>query len=188
MLKFTMALLLGAGLCSADITYNVSQSVGAGNVTGFIETDGTTGVLGASNILDWNLLLNDGTATFDLLGPLSGPNSVLGVVGSDLSATATQLLFNFSGSDKGYVLFQNPVLFTGSNFWCDASSNQGCSSEPVGETINVKPHPNQFTSLSGTQVIASTSSVPEPSSVGALAVGAGLMVGVLGRRKHFPRT
>jgi hypothetical protein len=49
--------------------------VGAGGVTGFIETDGTAGTLSDGNILDWNLLLNNGTTTFSLLGPLSGNNS-----------------------------------------------------------------------------------------------------------------
>src|ERR1019366_3589762 len=89
--KFTMALLLSVVLCSAaTITYDVNRTIGAGSVIGFVETDGTIGVLSASNILDWNLVLNEGTnPTFDILGPLSGSNSVVGVVGADLSATAT---------------------------------------------------------------------------------------------------
>jgi len=61
MSKFTIMFMLSAVCCSADITYDVDQTVGIGSVKGFIETDGTTGVLGASNILNWNLLLNDGT-------------------------------------------------------------------------------------------------------------------------------
>ena len=168
MSKFTIMFMLSAICCSADITYDVDQTVGIGSVKGFIETDGTTGVLGASNILNWNLLLNDGTNAIDLLGPLSGSNSALGVAGSDLSATATQVLFNFSGSDDGWALFQAPVLSTGSNFWCSGimpngigGKTTGCSDEPAGETLNVKPDSNEFTALSGTQVIAST--VPEPS-------------------------
>ncbi|HYW44871.1 MAG TPA: PEP-CTERM sorting domain-containing protein [Bryobacteraceae bacterium] len=172
MLRLTITLLSSVFLSSASAIYDVNQTVGAGRVTGFIETDGTVGVLGASKILDWNLLLNDGTTTFDLLGPLSGSNSALGLVGSDLSATATLLLFNFSGSDSGYVLFQSPHLFTGSDFWCLASSNGGCSSEPIGETINVSPDPNQFTSVSGTVVVAS---VPEPSTLCLLGAGFGVI-------------
>lgn len=45
---------------AADITYHVNQAVGAGGVTGFIETDGTIGVLDLSDILDWNLVSTDG--------------------------------------------------------------------------------------------------------------------------------
>jgi len=188
MTEFATMLFLSAGLCSASaIIYDVDQTVGVGEVTGFVETDGTIGVLGASNILNWNLLLNDGTNTIDLLGPLSGSNSALGVAGSDLSATATQLLFNFSGSDNGWVLFQAPVLSTGSNFWCSGimpngigGKTTGCSDEPAGETLNVKPEPNEFTSLSGTQVIASTT-IPEPGSLALFGSGL-LLTGVLRRK------
>jgi len=61
-------------------------------VTGFIETDGTIGAIGTGNILDFNLLLNDGRTTLD--DNLS--NSVFEVPGGGaLSATTTQLLFNF---------------------------------------------------------------------------------------------
>jgi hypothetical protein len=188
MTKFATMLFLSAGLCSASaIIYNVDQTIGVGEVTGFVETDGTIGVLGASNILNWNLLLNDGTNTIDLLGPLSGSNSALGVAGSDLSATATQLLFNFSGSDDGWVLFQAPVLSTGSNFWCSGimpngigGKTTGCSDEPAGEALNVKPDPNEFTSLSGTQVIAST--IPEPGSLALFGSGLLLLTGVLRRK------
>jgi hypothetical protein len=46
MFKFTMGLLLTTVFCSAgDITYNVDQTVGAGSVTAFVETNGTIGVL-----------------------------------------------------------------------------------------------------------------------------------------------
>jgi hypothetical protein len=69
--SFTMLpLILGAAsLCSAGtITYDVAQTIGPGSVTGFIETDGTIGVLDNTNILDFNLLLNDGASTFDSWG------------------------------------------------------------------------------------------------------------------------
>jgi|ERR1017187_5664391 hypothetical protein len=172
--KFTMALLLSVVLCSAaTITYDVNQTVGAGGVTGFVETDGTIGVLSASNILDWNLVVNEGNTnpTFDILGPLSGSNSVVGVVGTDLSATATQLLFNFSGTDSGYALFQHPSLFAGSDFWCLSSADQGCSIVPPGGEVVKACCVNVGESLSGTDVIASASGVPEPSTLSFLGLG-----------------
>ena len=73
MRQFSLVLLaLGAAsVCNADIEYNTSQTIGAGGVTGFIETDGTIGTLNTGNILDWDLLVNTGVSTFDLVGPLS---------------------------------------------------------------------------------------------------------------------
>jgi hypothetical protein len=179
----TFVLLLfvfgATSLCSASpITYSVNQTVGAGSVTGFIETDGTIGTLSAGNILNWNLVLNDGSApAFDLLGPLSGSNSVVGIAGSDLSATATELSFNFGGIDGGYALFQSPALFTGSDFWCSVSADTSSSfcPPPAGEAINVSPDSNRFTSVSGTAVIATASSVPEPSYLPIVGLGITLL-------------
>ena len=170
----TLALLSGAYPCTAAVTtYEVSRTVGASStVTGFIETDGTIGVLNTSDILNWNLMLNNGTNTFDLLGPLSGSNSVEQVVGADLSATATQLLFDFSGGD-GYMIFQAPTVGSGFNFWCaQGGTSFQCSSEPPGgtEIVNVFPvTSNQFTELSGT--IALGTAVPEPASWALLILG-----------------
>src|SRR5262249_54542647 len=83
--------LAAATLCNAaTITYNVNQPIGAGGVTGDIVTDAKLGALINVDIVDWNLLLNDGSTTFDLTGPLSGGNSVLEPHwgAGDLTATA----------------------------------------------------------------------------------------------------
>jgi hypothetical protein len=169
--KLAIALLLSTVLCSAaTITYGVDQTVGIGSVTGFIETDGTIGVLGAGNILNWNLLLNDGSTTFDLLGPLSGSNSQFGVSGSDLSATATEMVFNFSGA--GWAMFQAPTLFSGFDLWCTQGTIQCTSSTGTGEVLTTSGA-NQFTALSGMQVIAT---VPEPSTLSLLGLGMTVMV------------
>jgi len=94
-------LLMGTGVCSAGpTTYSVDRTIGTGTITGFIETDGSLGVLGAGNFVDWSLLLNVGTDTYTLYGPSSGNNSSVYVQGSDVTATATQVLFNFNGSDN----------------------------------------------------------------------------------------
>ena len=93
-------------LCRADTVYSVNLAIGTASVTGFIETDGTTGPYyqGAA-MVDWNLMLSSGGSTFNLLGPLSGSNSIASI--SDLfghgmlSATATQLLYNFNAGYGG---------------------------------------------------------------------------------------
>jgi hypothetical protein len=195
--------LAAAALCKADIIYDVSQTfvneAGAGDVTGFIETDGTVGVLGAGNILDWNLLLNspncslslqgppqcDGTSTFDLLGPLSGSNSELGL-DADLDATETQLLFDFSGT--GILEFVSVPDF--SNYLCFAATESCFAGLNPGELLYVNNDTANgnilfFTSLSGMDAIgtAASSSTPEPSTL-ALP-GAGIVL--LGFRKRWSK-
>ncbi|MGA2957164.1 MAG: hypothetical protein ABSF48_15750 [Thermodesulfobacteriota bacterium] len=58
------AMVAPAALRADDITYAVNESIGAtGSVNGTITTDGTVGFLSASNIVGWDLTLNDGTDT-----------------------------------------------------------------------------------------------------------------------------
>lgn len=164
-----IALLSCAYPCAAAVvTYDVSRTIGVGSVTGFIETDGTIGVLNTGNIINWNLTVNNGANTFNLLGS----NSVEQVVGSDLSATATNLLFDFSGGN-GWVIFQAPTVGSGFNFWCaQGGSSFQCSDEPPGgtEIVNVFPvTDNRFTDRSGT--IAIGTAVPEPSTWAMLVLG-----------------
>jgi hypothetical protein len=164
---------LALPLSASPITYDVNLTIGAGGLTGFIETDGTIGVLSASNIMAWNLLANDGTTTLDLVGPpVANSDPISG--GDDLSATATQLLFNFSGTDSGRFFFQSSVVVPG--LVCFQTFGN-CEGGVVGEVIFLSLFDGpQFTSLSGTQVIAATAvvpSVPEPGSV--LLLGGGLL-------------
>lgn len=144
-----------------NITYRVNQTIGAGSVTGVISTDGTIGILGQANITGYNLLLNNGTITFDLSCCDFFPFG-----GSDLSATATQLLFNFSGTDGGVVEIADPSLDLQLCF-----STLACFGSGAGEAIRVLGLSGsivQFTSLSGERVIGSvTSALPIPSFMGA---------------------
>jgi hypothetical protein len=163
-----LLLILGAALlCSASaITYYVNQTVGAGGVTGFIETDGRIGALAEADILTWNLLLNDGAAMFDLLGPLIGSNSQLEVEGTDLSASTTQLLFDFSGLDSGFFLTQSPVTGDGNPGICFETAIANCEGPSSGEAVwtgNLNPIPPQFTSLADLEVIGIAGpNAPEP--------------------------
>lgn len=91
---------MGAAAPAAAITYVGAHSVGAGTVALSITTDGALGVLGEANILDWSLQVTSGSGAQDLFGPLRGDNSVIGLLGTALSATPTQLLFDFDGRGK----------------------------------------------------------------------------------------
>lgn len=178
-------------LSASDITYTVSEAVGPGSVTGFITTDGIIGTLATADILDWSLILNDGTnPTFTLEGPLSGNNSHVADFGSDLTASATQLLYNFSGTDDGPLQFQSPDIGSGGPFLCytdipnAANPNQYCAlNEPVGIQLNVltsfiDPPPSLVNvEKSGNEAIAAVVSTPEPGTFSLMVLGVvGLMV------------
>jgi hypothetical protein len=93
--------------------YEINLTVGAGSVTGVIETDGVKGELSQSDIVDWNLLINNGANSFNLLGPLSGNNSQGLVSGPGFTATPTGLFVDFS--QRPFALFQSPFAGSGTN-------------------------------------------------------------------------
>jgi len=179
------ALILAAASVSsaANITYEVNLTIGAGSVTGDIVTDGTIGTFPATpgtdaiaDIIDWNLLLNDGTTTFDLTGPLSGDDSTLFGSGTggdftDLSATSTQLLFDFDLGEDNELVFTTE---TGTALCFNATGDCTATGDSHGELLFIGGTSNiQFRSLSGTQAIgtAEASSTPEPSTFALLGAG-----------------
>jgi hypothetical protein len=115
--KFAIVLLFGAVCCSAGPI---------------------SGPLSVGNILDWDLTVTDPTQSTTEVSIIGPSDSELGLVGSDVTENASDLFFNFSGSDNGWLLFQTPTLFTGTEFWCSAASASpnGCSDNPsVGESL-----------------------------------------------------
>ncbi len=193
-LPILLLLPVAASICrAADITYDVNLTIGAGSVTGDIITDGTIGTLFDSDIVDWNLLVNDGTHTFDLTGPLSGDNSAFDVTLEGLTATATDLLYDFDNGNEAEFYYTG---FLPVNVCFISSGAPDCtgSGYGAGEALIVcQVYPgcygssdsdSQYAALTGTQVIAgpeSSPGTPEPSTCVLLSIG----FGVLTYRLHF---
>ena len=154
-----LVVLLASASVFAGPIYNISSTIGAGSVNGTIETDGTIGVLGEAQILDWNLALDDGTTTFTLLGPLSGNNSQVRILGARFTATASDLLFDFSGVDS-FVLFQNPSIGSGVNFWCVDGTIGACG--PPGDLETVKASGTAQIALKTGEISVGTAAAPPP--------------------------
>src|SRR4051794_28678092 len=90
-----LALFGLADPASATI-YNVNLGSGAVSISGSITTDSLTGVLHGSDITDWNLLINTGAASFNLIKS-DASDTVFTSAGNALTATASGLFFDFSG-------------------------------------------------------------------------------------------
>jgi hypothetical protein len=166
-IAFTAVMMFAIGGHASPITYQVNRTIGAGRVMGFIETDGTIGVLNASNFLDWSLTLSSGTSISTLTGPLSGGNSSVFIRGTDVAAFDSFLLFNFSGIDYGVLMFEKG-LFSGLHYYCDATQPYECA---PGETVvpDGSSVGYQNTQRNGVVVIGTAADpVPEPATFSLL--------------------
>ena len=162
LLASALAMALAAGapaIGSASVIFNVNQTIGAGGVTGTITTDGTLGALASANLVDWALTLNDGATTF----LLTSANSEVGfILGKALSETASQLLFDTANG--GIVLFQNPTLGSGHNFWCLDNPFGDCASRPGTESLRING-PTQSAGWQGIVVIGAADAAVPPSAI-----------------------
>jgi hypothetical protein len=155
-------LFVSANTARADIVYNfVAETIGPYTVTGTITTDGTIGTLSTSDIVAWDL-----TATDDS-NPSISFNTATGfafVAGSDLSATATQILFNFTGSDSSSF---DTGTTSGDSWHVETESVDGSEywgEDLVCDTCSTDEWENYSEQSNSAFVVAQTSSVPEPGS------------------------
>lgn len=175
---FVLASTLSSGAMAALITYNVNRTIGGGSVVGTVETDGTIGVLGAANVLNWDLTLTSP----NLAGGsdhITGFNAI--VVGAGLIGSLTELDFDFSVLGSGWAL-----QGASGNAWCMASAGISCTTEPTpSESIffAVAGGPAETEARSGLVTIGSAvAGVPEPVSLAL--VGVALLAAAGGARRR----
>ena len=127
----------------APITYFVNEAVGSGGWSGTITTDGAIGTLSVADFTAWDLtvtgsgvpslsLTNTNSVVYDYL---AGICPAACMPSADVTATATELRFNFGGTDTGYFGFQiSTEQYSGLHYVCLATQNQGFDCAP-GETV-----------------------------------------------------
>ena len=177
-----------ASAADASIIYDVNRTIGDGTVTGFIETDGMLGILESVHITDWSLTLTSPNLLGGSPDVITAAIGLVFIGGTDLTATSTDLFFDFSGS--GFLLLEGDGVGGRSiNYWClqvGASCATGLSFgvEIIGRDNILAPA--QVASRSGTIAIASIHSVPVVPLPAALPLfGTGLaLLGFMGWRKR----
>jgi hypothetical protein len=170
------ALATATASSAAAVVYKVDLQIGSGTVTGDITTDGATGVLSQSDITGWNLTLNGPGASYQIASGLGA--YAVELVGSDLTATAKNILFNFSGDSQSYFILQDG-LHSGSHYFCAAVSDGTCLKGESDVPQYYTDASAQFDhSLTGAQIIAS---VPEPATWAMLILG----VAAIGRHRRL---
>ena len=174
-------LLLGFTICTAciagPIIYDGSFSTANNTATYSITTDGALGTLTGFDII--SITVSDtGTLAF---GPyvISGtpvPNPNTQVVGTDLTATATQLLFNFGDTNVGEFYFRaGPFV----------SFNTAGNPSPFGDAKQIYDGFSEFLYAPASSVIASAQT-PEPGTL-ATTLG-GVLLGLAAwKRRRQPR-
>jgi hypothetical protein len=174
--------MLGAAAHAGAIVYHVDQTIGAGSVVGTIQTDGAFGVLGQSDITAWNLNLNGVGATLNI----TNLNSHVLDDGVDVTATAADLFFNFSGADGARLLFQTGPE-NGTQYYCDAAAAADCFQGATVTPQSIFDPSAQHVPEEGNQIIGVAGGVPEPATWAMFLAGVAALGAMMRRRQPAER-
>lgn len=165
---------LGTIIPASATVYSVNEAIGSGSVVGTVTTNGATGSgLNSDIFTAWNLILTGaGGAVRTITNFDLGADAYDG--GNAISATATELTFNF-GLGSSFLVFQNG-RGSGNEYWCLNAGTSFCVGSADESVV-----PNSFgdasaqfiNGLSGQYVfaVASVAAVPEPSTWAMLILG-----------------
>jgi hypothetical protein len=161
---------------AATTNYYLDYTGGSLTVMGSITTDGTTGTLSSSNITGWSLTITGDGAPITLTGP-----TALTLSGSDLTATATALSFNFADAAAGVFEMSSPTCSPCGNLEYETAG----ANSPGPGLISIGAHQSEDNTVLGNifptnNVIATT---PLPATLPLFAGGLGF-VGYLARRRR----
>jgi hypothetical protein len=192
MRKFATALLLAATMAcgvfspradASAVTYDIFDQLGEFTVTGTVTTDGTTGFIGTSNFLDWDLALNKNGTTVNTL--IMGDGSFI-IGGGVLDASPTALTFDHAFISARFGITSPSASW----YWCVQGIGAGCTGNPMQSSFIKTQFDGTGSAFRrgvfqyGTLAVPA---VPEPSTWALMLLGfAGL--GYLGYRKSLPRT
>jgi hypothetical protein len=164
----TATLAVAVSPASATV-YDVNRTIDGGSVVGTITTDGATGTINPSDFTAWDLVLS-GPGSTVTISSSDTPHAVYGS-GVDITADATQISFNFSAIDGGFLVFQQ-TMGSGQTYWCVNSNNGTCNDNESVVPQGFMDPSAQFATRSGVQVIASaTGAAPEPATWALMLLG-----------------
>lgn len=161
---------LAAAVSPANATvYNVNRTIALGSVVGTITTDGATGTINPSDFTAWDLELVGNGATTHITSADS--DAAVWGQGVDITADATNVFFNFSGNDGGFLVFQDGKA-SGNFYWCVDAGNDACRANEAVVPQNFNDPSAQLADREGNQVIATaTVTAPEPATWALMLLG-----------------
>ena len=173
------AALLASAPVSAAV-YAGSHSVGTGSISLSITTDNTTGTLTQSNITDWSFLITNpgGSVTLN-----SSNSNFTFFSGTALSATAADLVFDFSGT--GHMQWDDFGL-GGQDAYCMDTVGAAftCIGSPPGEVLDVHGVISNVNRTGRFVLGSATAAVPETATWAMMLVGFGAIGATMRRRKR----
>ncbi len=89
---------------SATYVYDLVGSLTSGEATGSITTDTNSGVVALADIASWNITVDAGNGAVNLN---TSNSSISGNYSNGITATASGLFFDFSGSPTQYIEFND---------------------------------------------------------------------------------